>query len=113
MKSQLNSHGVYINNTITEISKDDQHKIIIKVANCDDGYRCAVGFRGGTYGSQRSITANGKAYPTEREAITSEIKSEICAKPEQSPSKEYYFRVYRWMAKQGFLKGGNDENKLY
>lgn len=41
------------------------------------------------------------------------INKLFSAKPEQSPSKEYYFRVYRWMAKQGFLKGGNDENKLY
>lgn len=29
------------------------------------------------------------------------INKLFSAKPEQSPKKEYYFRVYRWMAKHG------------
>lgn len=89
MKSQLNDNGVYINNTIVEIEKDASHKVIIRTANCEDGYRCAVGFRWGTYGSQRCITTNSKAHPTEREAITSEIRSEMHAIIQRRGVKEH------------------------
>ena len=79
MKSQLNDNGVYTNNTLVEIEKDASHKMIIRTANCEDGYRCSIGFLWDTYNKQSIVTINSKPYTSERESITSEIRSEICA----------------------------------
>ena len=94
MKSKLNDNGVYINNTIVEIEKDASHKIIIRTANCDDGCRCSIGFRWNTYNKQSIVTINSKSYSSEREAITSEIKSEICAIIQRRGVKEHAELLY-------------------
>lgn len=70
MKATLNDRGAYINCKITEIEKDATHKIYIKTANCDDGYRCQIYWDWDKWSTHRTIMHDDQAHATEREAIS-------------------------------------------
>lgn len=73
MKSTLNAKGIYVNCKITEIPKDDTHKVFVKVANCEDGYRCTIGWEWGMWSAGHPITQDNEVHPTEKDAVRVEI----------------------------------------
>lgn len=75
MKSKLNSHGVYVNCKVTEIEHagNKNNKLFIKVANCDDGYRCSISWEWGMYSVSHPIIQDNEVYPTEKDAVRAEI----------------------------------------
>lgn len=73
MKSTLNAKGIYVNCKITEIPKNNNCKIFIKVANCEDGYRCAIGWDWNMWSITKCLTPADEAYSTDKEAIREEL----------------------------------------
>lgn len=76
MKSTLNKNLVYINCKEIEVEGTDC-KAIIRVANCEDGYRAVCDYHYNLGGASSPVTQNINPHPTEREAIASAIEERL------------------------------------
>ena len=76
MKSTLNKHDVYINCKEIEVDGTDC-KAIIRVANCEDGYRAVCNYEYKLSGHGSPVTQDIEPHPTEREAIASAIEKRL------------------------------------
>lgn len=87
MKSTLNKNLVYINCKEIEVEGTDC-KAIIRVANCDDGYRavCNYKFKGCLH--QMPVTQFIEPVTTEREAIVIAIEKRLKSIINRSGVKE-------------------------
>lgn len=76
MKSTLNKNLVYINCKEIEVDGTDC-KAIIRVANCDDGYRAVCNYKFKGCLNQMPVTQFVEPVSTEREAIASAIEKRL------------------------------------
>ena len=93
MKSTLNKNLVYINCKEIEVEVTD-YKAIIRVANCDDGYRAVCNYEYKMSGHNSPVTPNIEPHPTEREAIASAIEIRLKSIIDRSGVKENKEIVY-------------------
>lgn len=70
MKSKLNDKGRYINCKTIEVEGDDC-RAVIRIANCEDGYRAIANYDYKTYSIHSPVTQDIEPHSTEREAIAS------------------------------------------
>lgn len=94
MKSTLNAKGIYVNCKITEIPKDDTHKVFVKVANCEDGYRCTIGWEWGMWSVGHPIMQDNEVYPTEKDAIRNELNKAMKGIIDQHGVREHATMLY-------------------
>jgi hypothetical protein len=76
MKSTLNKHGVYINCKEIEV-EGTGCKAIIRVANCEYGYRAICNYEYKMCYHSSPLTQDIEPHPTEREAIASAIECRL------------------------------------
>ena len=76
MKSTLNKNLVYINCKEIEVEGTDC-KAIIRVANCDDGYRAVCNYKFKGCLNQMPVTQFVEPVTTEREAIANAIEERL------------------------------------
>lgn len=93
MKSTLNKNSVYINCKEIEV-EGENCKAIIRVANCDDGYRAVCNYEYKMCGHNSPVTPNIEPHPTEREAIASAIEIRLKSIIYRSGVKENKEIVY-------------------
>jgi hypothetical protein len=93
MKSTLNKHGVYINCKEIEV-EGENCKAIIRVANCDDGYRAVCNYEYKLSFHNSPIMQDIEPHPTEREAIASAIEKRLKSIIDRSGVKENKEIVY-------------------
>lgn len=87
MKSTLNKNLVYIN--CKEIEVDGENcKAIIRVANCEDGYRAVCNYEYKMSGHGSPVTQDIEPHPTEREAIASAIEKRVKSIIDRHGAKE-------------------------
>ena len=87
MKSTLNAKGIYVNCKEIEVEGTDC-KAIIRVANCEDGYRAVCNYDYKTCGIHSPVTQNDEPHPTERESIASAIEERLKSIINRSGVKE-------------------------
>jgi hypothetical protein len=93
MKSTLNKHGVYINCKGIEVDGTDC-KAIIRLANCEDGYRAVCNYEYKLSFHNSPIMQDIEPHPTEREAIASAIAKRLKSIIDRSGVKENKEIVY-------------------
>lgn len=93
MKSTLNQYGVYINCKEIEVDGTDC-KAIIRVANCEDGYRAVCNYEYKLSFHNSPIMQDIEPHPTEREAIVSAIERRLKSIIDRSGVKENKELVY-------------------
>lgn len=97
MKATLNNNGVYINCKEIEVEGTDC-KAIIRVANCDDGYRAMCNYEYKMSGHGSPVTPDIEPHPTEREAIAlaieKRLKSIINRSGVNKENKEIVYLLY-------------------
>lgn len=93
MKSILNQWGVYINCKEIEVDGTDC-KAIIRVANCEDGYRAVCNYEYKLSFHNSPIMQDIEPHPTEREAIVIAIEKRLKSIIERSGVKQNKEIVY-------------------
>lgn len=93
MKSTLNKNMVYINCKEIEVDGTDC-KAIIRVANCDDGYRAVCNYKFKGCLNQMSVTQFVEPVSTEREVIVIAIEKRLKSIINRSGVKENKEIVY-------------------
>lgn len=93
MKSTLNQYGVYINCKEIEVDGTDC-KAIIRVANCEDGYRAVCNYEYKLSFHNSPIMQDIEPHPTEREAIASAIEKRLKSIINRNGAKENKELVY-------------------
>jgi hypothetical protein len=93
MKSTLNKNLVYINCKEIKVDGTDC-KAIIRVANCDDGYRAVCNHEYKLSFHNSPIMQDIEPHPTEREAIVSAIEKRLKNIINRSGVKENKELVY-------------------
>lgn len=76
MKSTLNKNMVYTNCKEIEVDGTDC-KAIIRLANCEDGYRAVCNYEYKLSGHGSPVTQDIEPHPTERESIASAIEERL------------------------------------
>lgn len=93
MKLILNKNLVYINCKEIEVEGTDC-KAIIRVANCDDGYRAVCNYKFKGCLNQMPVTQNIEPHSTERKAIVIAIEKRLKSIINRSGVKENKEIVY-------------------
>lgn len=93
MKSTLNAKGIYINCNQIEV-EGKNCKAIIRVANCDDGYRAVCNYKSKGCLNQMPVTQFVEPVTTEREAIVIAIEKRLKSIIDRSGVKENKEIVY-------------------
>jgi hypothetical protein len=113
MKSTLNKHGVYINCKEIEV-EGESCKAIIRVANCEDGYRAVCNYKFKGCLNQMPVTQFVEPHPTEREAIASAIEKRLKSIIDRSgvkENKEIVYLLHKLLHKYNQLDLFEDENQ--
>lgn len=87
MKSTLNAKGIYVNCKQIEV-EGKNCKAIIRVANCEDGYRAVCNYEYKLSGHSSPVTQYIEPHPTERESIASAIEERLKSIINRSGAKE-------------------------
>lgn len=97
MKSALNKNLVYVNCKEIEVDGTDC-KAIIRVANCDDGYRAVCNYKFKGCLNQMPVTQFVEPVTTEREAIANAIEERlkiIISRYGVKENKEIVYLLYK------------------
>jgi hypothetical protein len=112
MKSALNKNLVYINCKEIEVDGTDC-KAIIRVANCDDGYRAVCNYKFKDCLHQMPVTQFVEPVTTEREAIASAIEERLKSIIDRSgvkENKEIVYLLHKLLQEYNQLDLFEDEN---
>jgi hypothetical protein len=112
MKSTLNKNLVYINCKEIEVDGTDC-KAIIRVANCDDGYRAVCNYKFKGCLNQMPVTQFVEPVTTEREAIANAIEERlkiIIARYGVKENKEIVYLLHKLLQEYNQLNLFEDEN---